>query len=55
MFLYKKAEQRRTYQSRNVEFIYYIGKTEIVLTNREKIPVSRKNVKFVKEAFLRKN
>lgn len=38
----------------NVEFIYYIGKTEIVLTNREKIPVSRKNVKLVKEAFLRK-
>ena len=35
----------------NVDFIYYIGKSDIVLTNRETIPVSRKNVKYVKEMF----
>lgn len=38
----------------NVERIYYIGKSDIILTNRERIPVSRKNVKNVKETFLRK-
>ena len=36
----------------NVDYIYCIGTSEIILTNKSKIPISRKNVMRVKEAFL---
>lgn len=36
----------------NVDYIYSIGTSEIILTNKAKIPISRKNVMRVKEAFL---
>ncbi len=36
----------------NIDYIYSIGTSEIILTNKVKIPISRKNVMRVKEAFL---
>lgn len=36
----------------NVDYIYCIGTSEIILNNKSKIPISRKNVMRVKEAFL---
>ena len=37
----------------NVSYIYSIEATEIIMTDNTRIPLSRRNVKNVKEAFLR--
>ncbi len=39
----------------NLKFIEYIGDKDITLDNGEKIPISRKRIKSVKENFLRYN
>jgi len=39
----------------NTDYIHYIDSTQIVLNNYERIPLSRRNVKRLKTAFVRRN